>query len=225
MCFFFLTGCYFLFLFFNFIFFISWRLITLQYCSGFCHTLTCMCYVCFHCTAKWINYIYIHIYTYIYMYIYVYIYSGFPDGSDCNEFACKSGDLCSVSELGRFPGEVNVYPLQYFCLENSMDREAWQATFHGVAKKLIMTVWLTFSRFFKYIYSLWAGDSFPIQVITEHWIEFPVMHSWSLLAIYFIYSSVHLSTPISPFILFLTTRFLPGISLFSTSVILYLFCE
>ena len=36
--------------------------------------------------------------------------------------------------LGRFPGEGNGYPLQYSCLENPMDREAWQATAHGVAR-------------------------------------------------------------------------------------------
>ena len=36
--------------------------------------------------------------------------------------------------LGRYPGEGNGYPLQYSGLENSMDREAWQAIVHGVAK-------------------------------------------------------------------------------------------
>ena len=34
--------------------------------------------------------------------------------------------------VGRFSGEGNVYPLQYICLENFMDREAWQATVHGL---------------------------------------------------------------------------------------------
>ena len=42
--------------------------------------------------------------------------------------------LASVSGLGRSPGEGNSYPLQYSCLENPMDRGAWQATVHGVAK-------------------------------------------------------------------------------------------
>ena len=37
---------------------------------------------------------------------------------------------CSVSGLGRFPGEGNGNPLQYSCLENPMDRGAWQATVH-----------------------------------------------------------------------------------------------
>ena len=36
---------------------------------------------------------------------------------------------------GRYPGEGNGYPLQYSCLENSMDRGAWQATVHGVTKR------------------------------------------------------------------------------------------
>ena len=39
-----------------------------------------------------------------------------------------------IPVLGRSPGEGNGNPLQYFCLENSMDRGAWQATVHGVAK-------------------------------------------------------------------------------------------
>ena len=40
----------------------------------------------------------------------------------------------SIPGLGRSPGEGNSYPLQYSCLENSMNRVAWQATVHGVAK-------------------------------------------------------------------------------------------
>ena len=48
--------------------------------------------------------------------------------------ACNLADLGLISELGRFFGEGNGYPLQYSCLENSMDREALQASVHGVAK-------------------------------------------------------------------------------------------
>ena len=40
----------------------------------------------------------------------------------------------SIPRLGRFPEEGNGNPLQYTCLENSMDRGAWRATVHGVAK-------------------------------------------------------------------------------------------
>ena len=45
-----------------------------------------------------------------------------------------AGDLGSTSGLGRSLREGNGYPLQYSCLENSMDRGAWWATAHGVAK-------------------------------------------------------------------------------------------
>ena len=58
----------------------------------------------------------------------------FPGGSDGKESARNAGDLGLIPELGRFPGEENGYPFQYSCLENSMDKEAWQATVHVVAK-------------------------------------------------------------------------------------------
>ena len=52
------------------------------------------------------------------------------------ESACNAGDADSVPGSRRSPGEGNGNPLQYFCLENLMDSEAWQATVHGVAKSL-----------------------------------------------------------------------------------------
>ena len=59
---------------------------------------------------------------------------GFPGGSAGEESSCNAGDLGSIPRLGRSPGEGNGYLLQYSCLENSMDREVWWATVHGVAK-------------------------------------------------------------------------------------------
>ena len=59
---------------------------------------------------------------------------GFPGGSDSKESACQAGALGSIPMLRRSPGEGNGKPLQYSCLENSMDREAWRATVHGVSK-------------------------------------------------------------------------------------------
>ena len=61
------------------------------------------------------------------------LFWGFPGGLDSNESTCKAGDLGLIPGLGRFPGEGNGYPLQYSCLENSVDRGAWWATVHGVA--------------------------------------------------------------------------------------------
>ena len=58
----------------------------------------------------------------------------FLNSSDGKETACNSGDKGWIPGLGRYPGEGNGKPLQYACLENSMDRGAWRATVHGVAK-------------------------------------------------------------------------------------------
>ena len=49
-------------------------------------------------------------------------------------FRINVGDTGSLPESGRSPGEGNGNPLQYSCLENPMDRGAWQATVHGVTE-------------------------------------------------------------------------------------------
>ena len=59
---------------------------------------------------------------------------GFPGGSDSKESTCNTGDLGSIPELGRSPGGGHGNPLQYFCLENPMERGAWRATVYRVAK-------------------------------------------------------------------------------------------
>ena len=58
----------------------------------------------------------------------------FPSGLDDKESACNAGDPGSIPRLGRSSGEGNGNPLQYSCLENPMDGEAWQATVPGVAE-------------------------------------------------------------------------------------------
>ena len=60
----------------------------------------------------------------------------FPGGSGSKESACNAGGQGSVPGLGRSPGEGNGNPLQYTCLGNPMDRGAWRAIGHGVAKEL-----------------------------------------------------------------------------------------
>ena len=55
-------------------------------------------------------------------------------GPDCKESACSVSDLGSIPVLIRSPEEGNGNPLPYSCLENYMDRGAWQATVHGIAK-------------------------------------------------------------------------------------------
>ena len=58
----------------------------------------------------------------------------FPGGSDSKESACNAGDQGSIPGLVRSPGEGNGNPLQDPCLDNPMDRGAWQATVYGVTK-------------------------------------------------------------------------------------------
>ena len=54
-----------------------------------------------------------------------FITRGFPGGSDGKASACSVGDPGSIPGLGRSPGEGNGNPLQYSCLEDSMDGGAW----------------------------------------------------------------------------------------------------
>ena len=58
----------------------------------------------------------------------------FPSGSEGKASVYNAGDLGSIPGLGRSPEEGNGNPLQYYCLENPMDRGAWWAKVHGVAK-------------------------------------------------------------------------------------------
>ena len=60
----------------------------------------------------------------------------FPGSSDGKETACSVGNPGSIPGLRRSPGEGKGYPLQYSCLENSMERGAWWVTVHGVTKTL-----------------------------------------------------------------------------------------
>ena len=58
----------------------------------------------------------------------------FPGGSAVKNLPANAGDPGLVPGLRRSPGEGNGNPLQYSCLENSMDRGAWRATVHEIAK-------------------------------------------------------------------------------------------
>ena len=64
---------------------------------------------------------------------------GFPYGSVIKNPPANAGDAGSIPGSGRCPGEGNGNPLQYSCLGNPMDRGAWEATVHGVAKESDMT--------------------------------------------------------------------------------------
>ena len=62
------------------------------------------------------------------------VFLGFACSSAGKESSRNAGDQDLIPRLGRYPGEGDGNPLQYSCLENPMDREAWQATVRRVAK-------------------------------------------------------------------------------------------
>ena len=64
---------------------------------------------------------------------------GFPSGSVVKNLSANAGNVGSTPESERSPGGGNGNPLQYSCLGNPMDREGWQATVYGAAKKLATT--------------------------------------------------------------------------------------
>ena len=91
------------------------------------------CCVSFRCsTSESVSVTYIYIY--VYMYVYTHTHMRSPGGSGSKESACNVGDLSSIPGSGRSPGKENGNPVQYSCLENTMDRRAWQATVHRVTK-------------------------------------------------------------------------------------------
>ena len=72
-------------------------------------------------------------------------------GSQGKESACSVGDLDLIPGFGRSLGEGNGNPLQYSCLDNSMNRGAWQATVYGVSQGVGHN-WATYI----YIYAVWG---------------------------------------------------------------------
>ena len=85
-------------------------------------------------------------------------YKGIPGGSVVKNLTASAGDLGSIPGLGRPPGEGNGNPLQYSCLENSMERGAWWYTLHRVVKTWTQLRDSTFKR-------LSLGSSFFCSVL------------------------------------------------------------
>ena len=71
----------------------------------------------------------------------------FPGGSGSKESTCNEEHPGLIPESGRSPGEGNGCPLQYSCLENSMDRGVWQAIVHGIIKTQLSDWHFHFSLF------------------------------------------------------------------------------
>ena len=82
-----------------------------------------------------------------------------PGGSDGKVSAYNVGDPGSIPGSGRYPGEGNGNPLQYSCLENPMDGEAWLATVHEVAKSRTWLSDFTISRVWLFVIPWTPWDS------------------------------------------------------------------
>ena len=78
------------------------------------------------------------------------IYVNIRIGSDGKASAYNAGDPGSIPGSGRSSGEGNGTPLQYSCLENLMDGEAWWAAVHGVAKSWTRLSDFTFTFFLSF---------------------------------------------------------------------------
>ena len=128
------------------------------------------------------------------------VFVGFFGGLGGKESACSAGDPGSVLGSGRFPGEGNGYPLQYSCLENSMDRGAWQAIVHGVAKSwnttgrltllwVLLRIWKTKSLcapysllpfLWLYLLPFWPGV--PPSLKQTHFFPCLFQSTWELIS-------------------------------------------
>ena len=115
------------------------------------------------------------------------LFRGFPLGSDRKESACSVGVPGLIPGLGRSPGEGNGNPLQYSCLENPVDRGAWQATVHEVTE-LDMTEWLIYTHTHTHIvlFLIFWGISIlfsivaaPIYILTNNIWGFSFLHIFS----------------------------------------------
>ena len=93
------------------------------------------------------------------------VYTGFPGSTSGKEPTCQSGDVRdagSIPVLGRSPGGGHGNPLQYPWLENPLDREAWWATVHRVAKSQTQLKWLSTHMYTHvHIYTHTTSSWFP----------------------------------------------------------------
>ena len=95
-----------------------------------------------------------------FIFIWTLMYNWAPHGSNSKEYACNTGDLGLIPGSWRSLAVGKGYPLQYSCLENSMDRGAWWAAVHAVTKsqtRVTESDWVTESE------SDWVTNTFTFH--------------------------------------------------------------
>ena len=90
----------------------------------------------------------------------------FPGGSEVKASACSAGDLGLIPGSGRSSGEGTGNPLQYPCLENPMDGEAWWVAVHGVTKSRIQLSNFTFTFTLWFSFPTFEPICCPVSVLT-----------------------------------------------------------
>ena len=88
----------------------------------------------------------------------------FPGGSVVKNLPANAGDASSIPELERSPAEGNGNPFQCSCLENFMDRGAWRATDHGVARTRARTHTHTHTHTHGHVFALTAFHTFKTVI-------------------------------------------------------------
>ena len=121
-----------------------------------------------------------------------------PGGSEVKASACNAGELGLIPGWERSPGEGNGNPLQYSCLENPMDRGAWWASVHGVAKS-----WTRLSDF-TFTFIIYMRSIYFVECISTSFLF--IAKKYSIEWIYLIYSSIRYSAFI--FVPFIISTFL-----------------
>ena len=115
-----------------------------------------------------------------YTFVFSLMICSLSGGLNCKESSYSAGDPGSIPGSGRSPGEENGNPLQYSCLENSMDSGAWWAIVHGFAKS-----WTPLGNsYFHFIFTLVQRSQFHLDewnsVIGGFKIE-QIRKKWSIL--------------------------------------------
>ena len=118
-----------------------------------------------------------------------------PCSSNGKESACDAGDQGSIPGLGSSSEEGNGNPLQYSCLENSMDREAWRATIHRVAKSRTR---LSDSHTHTHTHNIpfYGYTTFCLSIcqLTDIWVVSTFWLWWIMMLLTFIYVFVFVWT-------------------------------